>query len=239
MIIIVSSSGREAATLAAICEQHHWPTQACTSILDLSKLMGKAQPRTVIMRQRLADGYSDDVFCMFKSQGLSFLSRFIVLMPAANSPHEEARQVTLGADCVLRDPLRLEVLLAYLARYRVHPKSLGKPPANTDAAYRIAGVKIYPNRHQLHKDGRTVTVAPQVIGLLRLLSHHSGKVLPYEVIYSDLFNRRFTGDTANARVLFAKAVAAFAQISINLRPAIKVIAKSGYLYSPPGKRKQD
>lgn len=79
-------------------------------------------------------------------------------------------------------------------------------------------------RHSIH-------VAPQEIGLLQLLSRSVGKVLPYPVLYAEIFNQRFAGNTANSRVLLGKVTASFRRLGINLRSFIEVIPKSGFLYS--------
>jgi DNA-binding response OmpR family regulator len=231
MIAILTESIREANLLAALFDQRSWPCQTCGTMSGFAKLAEKTSPRAIVIRHRLGDGYSDDVFAWLKSTGRLPRTRTIVLVSADCSIRQEARQVALGADCVLRDPLRIEVLLEYLAKYRA-----GKEPTISaempQQGYEFADTQIRPHEHHLVRANKTVQAAPQVIALLRLLYHGAGKVIPYPVMYSELFNQKFTGDTANCRVLLAKAVASFSHLDIDLRDYIKVIPKSGYLYTP-------
>lgn len=229
MILIVSHSAREATLLAALCEQRSWPCQAFTTLAKFARQAEKCAPRVVVVRQRLADGYSDDVFELGRSFGLLPNMRVIVLVPADCSIRQETRQVALGADCVLRDPLRLEVLLEYLAKYRAKDGTVA--PSPNQPSYEFAGVQVFPHELILTKSGRKAKVAPQEIEFLRLLHRSAGKVLPYPLLYSELFSQKFSGDTANCRVLLAKAASSFAKLGVDLRAHIQVIPKSGYLYA--------
>jgi two-component system KDP operon response regulator KdpE len=213
----------------ALCEQRTWPCETCTSLADFDRLAEKSTPRAVVVRQRLSDGYSDDILASLKRLDASPAARVIILVPADCSIQQEARQVKLGADGVFRDPVRLEVLLEYLARYRTEktPGSMRASPL----CYEFARVQVFPHEHRLVRAGKSIHVAPQEIGLLRLLSRSAGKVLPYPVLYSELFHQRFSGETANSRVLLGKITTSFRRLGVDLRRHIEVIPKSGYLYS--------
>jgi DNA-binding response OmpR family regulator len=230
MIAILTESAREASLLATLCDQRSWPCQTCCTLSGFSKLAEKISPRVVVIRQRLGDGYSDDAFAWLKSTGRLPRTRIMVLVPADCSIRQEARQVALGADCVLRDPLRLDVFLEYLTKYRAKKDPTATVQPLQDG-YKFAGIQVHPHEHHLVHAGKTVQVAPQVMALLRLLYDATDQVLPYPVLYSELFNQKFTGDTANCRVLLAKAAASFSHLKIDLRAHIKVIPKSGYLYT--------
>jgi len=231
MILIVSNSTREASLLTALCEHRSWPAHACATMAEFTKLAEVSIPRVVVIRHRVGDGYSDDLFSWLKMSTCRPPPRVIVLVPANCSIQQEARQVALGGDNVMRDPLRLEVLLEYLAKYRLR-RDETKPPVRPRPVYDFAGVRVVPHEHRLEKSGKTVQASRQVIALLRLLHHRNGQVAPYPTLYSELFNRRFDGDTANCRVLLAKAAASFAHLHVDLRAYIRVIPKSGYLYTP-------
>ena len=232
MIAILTDSVREARLLAALCDQRAWPSQTSGTVSGFTKLADRAAPRVVVTRQRLGDGYSDDVFAWLKDSGHLPNTRVMVLVPADCSIQQEARQVAMRADCVLRDPLRMEVLFEYLARYRTR-KDTPDPAPRPQPGYEFAGVQVVPHKYHLMLSGQTVQTAPQVVALLRLLYDSPGKVLPYPVLYFELFNQKFAGDTANCRVLLAKAALSFQHLNIDLRTYIKVIPKSGYLYNPP------
>lgn len=230
MIFIVSSSPGEAVLLATLCEQRSWPNHACVSLSDFEKLVEKNDPRAVVVRQRLRDGYSDDILASLKRRNPPTQIKVIVLVPADCSIRQEARHVTLGADCVLRDPVRMEVLLEYLSKYRTGGPSSASPTKISPSTYDFAGVQVVPHEHRLVRMNRSMHVAPQEVELLRQLSRSAGKVVPYPVLYAELFSQRFAGDTANCRVLLGKVTSSFRRLGINLRSFIEVIPKSGYLY---------
>jgi len=230
MIAILSDSVREAGMLAALCDQRSWPCETCSAMSGFPKLFDKIAPRVVVVRQRLADGYSDDVLAWLKTSGRLSNTRVMVLVRADCTTRQEARQVALGADCVLRDPLRMEVLLEYLAKYRAKKDPVDRPAGQP--GFDFAGAHVRPHEYHVMSDGKTVQTAPQVMAFVRLLHESAGQLIPYPVLYHELFNQKFTGDTANCRVLLAKAALAYRRLGIDLRAYIQVIPKSGYLYLP-------
>ncbi len=227
MIYIVSSLAREAEVLAALCEQRSLPSLACTRIAEFKNAAEKNSPQAVIVRHRLADGYSDDIIA-YVAKHTTRPARVIVLAPADCSAKEETRHISLGADSVLRDPVRLEVMLEYLARHCADAAS--PAPRKSAACYEFAGVQVHPLEHRLTRGKQNVRTTQRVIELLHVLHANAGQVASYASLYSELFGRRFAGDTANCRVLLAKANDAFRRLGVNLRNHIKVIPKSGYLY---------
>lgn len=229
MILILSDSPREASLLGDLCEHRSWPCATGGSIADFKKLAGTTSPRVVVVRQRLVDGYSDDILGELGHRKPSDRPRVIVLMAGTTSIQQEARQVNLGADCVLRDPLRIEVLLEYLAKYRTRTAA-AKTTRPVSLAFEFAGVQVSPSELLLTRAKRQTRTTPRVVDLLGLLHRLAGQVAPYPLIYSEIFSRRFTGDTSNCRVLVGKAVTDFQRLGVNLRTRIEAIPKSGYRY---------
>lgn len=230
MLAIASHLPREAAALSNLCHHRGWSCQTCSTIGELMTTAEKSEPYVIVMRARLSDGYSDDLFEFLQRLPQSTRAHVVLLMPADAPAREEARQISLGADCVLRDPLRIEVLLAYLARFRQR-NAVSSTPEKC-LSYLIAGAEVFPNEHRLAANSLSTHVAPQEISLLRLFSRAEGKVIPYAKLYTELFGRRFDGETANCRVLLVKLAASFRRFGIDLRKFIQVIPKSGYLYTP-------
>lgn len=231
MIIIVSSSGREASIFITLCDFQRWPCEACSTASAFLPLAQRTQVRAVVVRHQLEDGYSDDILARLQDQSLVTRPKAIVLMAANCTVAAEARQVQLGADLVLRDPLRLPVLLEYLTKYRSAPAP-GSAAATPAVSWRFAGVEVFPHEHRISANGRGAHLAPQEVSLLQLLHRQQGRVVTYAVLYGELFNRRFAGETANSRVLLGKVAASFRNVGVDLRAFLKVIPKSGYLYTP-------
>ena len=232
MILIVSSSSKETTLLTALCDHRTWPSHCCLTLREFIPTMERVRPRAVVVRQRLLDGYSDDVLSCLQHDPAAIRPRVIVLMGAGSTAQAEARQLALGADCVLHDPVRTEIFLEYLAKYRnpIESPVVQRPGQTT--SFRVAGIEVFPHEHRIVRHKKSLHVAPQEIALLRLLARSPNEVVPYPVLYGDLFSRRFGGDTANCRVLLGKVSASFKRLGVDLRASIQVIPKSGYLYVP-------
>jgi len=229
MIVIVSNLAHEAAALTVLCTQRTWLAQACDSVAGFRRLTEKIHPKLVVTRRRLPDGVSDDVLAHLGKDGPTCV---IVLAPADCPPRDETRQISLGADHVLRDPVRIEVLMELAARHLMRPAASATPAPGDSPGYTFAGVRVFPHEHRLERNGVSVRATPKVIELVQILYRNRERVASYALLYDELFGRHFAGDTANCRVLLAKADAVFHQLGVSLRDHITVIPKSGYLYLP-------
>lgn len=232
MILIVSHSPKEAELLAALCNHRAWPCYHTTTVRRSIPLIEQVCPRAIVVRHRLIDGYSDDLVAHLNSALSSTRPRVIVLMAADRTIQAEARQIGLGADCVLHDPVNLQVLMEYLGRFR--GSSVAKLPSTALSSFRCAGVEVHPLERRISRQAQSVRVAPKEIEFLQILSRTPGVVVPYPVLYADLFGRQFAGESANCRVLLGKTAASFKKLGVDLRTSIQVIPKFGYLYKPAG-----
>lgn len=232
MLVIVSSSPREASALAQLTGNRVRPICTCSSVRQFTADLRKAPPRVVITRTCLVDGYSDDVLAALSRSGCLPDTRVIVLAGADCTPRQEARQLNLGADCVIKDPLRPHVLLEYAAKFL---RTSHRPPARplSSEHFALAGADVLPNRLQLRRGRRSVHVTPKEVELARLLAESAGRIVTYHLLYGELFNRAFAGESANVRVLFGKLTGSYRKLGIELRAMVRVTPKSGYCYSPP------
>ena len=123
MIVIISSSAHERVAFAALCESRRWACLECDSVHAVRKALQQFRPHVVLTRHQLNDGYSDDVVAILAAAALLPAVKIIVLLGPGASPAQVARQVALGADAVLRDPVRTEVLVEYLAKYCARAKA--------------------------------------------------------------------------------------------------------------------
>lgn len=234
MIVIVSSNPRERIAFAALCESHGWPCAECDSLRSLRRLVRQARPRAILARQKLGDGYSDDVLALVHSAGMYRAVRTIVLMDADTPSAREARQIALGADLVQRDPVRTDVIGAYLARFRTESSARVPPePLLGTSRLPFAGATIDVVARTLRHAGRTARLTPRETELVQILHDAGGQVVTYEDLYSEILGRRFRGDTSNMRVLLGKLDASFRSTGATLRRHVAVIPKSGYRYTPP------
>ena len=234
MIAIVSSSAPDRAALVALCESRGWVAVACNSIRSVTRLLQRSPPRSIVMRHSCSDGFSDQVFAHLGAAQAGRATRCIVLVAASTPPAGEARQINLGADCVLRDPIRTDLLLAYLAKYqRDSQPASTRSRSGPGAALPFAGGALHRGDRKLRKGGKTAPLTPREIELIELLVGTAGTVVSYETLYSEILNRPFRGDTSNMRVLLGKLTTSAATIGLAVRSWVEVIPKTGYRYRAP------
>jgi DNA-binding response OmpR family regulator len=233
VIVIVSSHSSERTAFAALCASRGWVSLECESLRALRRTLREAPPRVVLTRQRLDDGYSDDIIATLGGAGLLPATKVIVLLDATVSSAQEARQISLGADVVHRDPVRTDVLLEYIAKFRVCSASGGAPHRNgRRESFSFLGGVIQTMERTVHYRGRTAPLSPREVELAEILASAGGQVVTYPMLYSDILGRKFRGDTSNMRVLLGKLNAAVRRVGLQLRRHVQVIPKTGYRYRP-------
>jgi DNA-binding response OmpR family regulator len=235
LIAIVSSHSRERNAFAALCENRGWPCTECDSVHSIRKLLGRFHPRVVLTRHKLSDGYSDDVIRAVSASSGSVFTKIIVLLPAGTPSTLEARQVTLGADCVQRDPVRTDVVSEYVSKYLTTSKQPGRgKPGNIAKPFQFAGARVHPAERTLQRGKKFVRLTPREIELSQLLAQSDGEVSTYEFLYGEILGRKFRGDTSNLRVLLNKLDLSARGAGVAVRDWIQVIPKLGYRYQSPG-----
>jgi len=234
MIVFVAPTPQERAALAALCASRDWISNECDSLHAFRKVIVYQRPDIVITRYRLGDGYSDDAISALGASGLLATTKVVVLLGAGASSDVEARQVALGADCVLRDPIRPTVLIEYLDKYRSQRERapLDVPPTVLKP-FAIGGASIDPVERTLSHRGKVRHLTPHEVNLAELLVQSEGGIVTYETLYSSILDRRFRGDTSNMRVLLGKLSASARRTGLPLRRWVSVIPKMGYRYQRP------
>lgn len=232
MILIVVPQASERAALVALCETRAWQAIPCATLREVRRAIGAAQPRVVVVRQRLPDGTAEDVLGLLRlREGIA--PRVLVLLSATASTETEARQVVLGSDQVLRDPVRAEVLLAYIERYKKEHLSRAQPRPAGAFSFPFAGATIDPRDRTIRHGRRATRLTPREVQLAQQLALSAGQVVDYPALYQDILDRPYRGDTSNMRVLLGKLAGSMAAIGIALRDCVEVIPKAGYRYTAP------
>lgn len=234
MIAIVSPAPQERVALTALCASRGWVTTECDSLRAFKKLLQHLGPGIVVTRRRLGDGYADDVMAALATAGMSSSAKVVILIGADTPSSAEARLVALGADFVQRDPVRPDVLAEYLAKYQngLPPAGAGKPRIVLKP-FAFAGASVDPVERTLQRRNKTTHLTPHEVDLVELLLHSEGGVLTYDMLYSDILDRRFRGDTSNMRVLLGKLMASARTVGLPLRNWVQVVPKLGYRYRQP------
>jgi len=234
VIAIVSPVAEERSAFAALCVSRGWVTAECDSLHAFQRLLQRQRPGVVLTRRRLGDGYSDDVIAALTAAGLAGAVNVVVLIGAGTPAAVEARQVTLGADCVQRDPVRPDVLAEYLAKYHragKHPRRPASRPV--ERVLQFAGARVDPIERKIQAGSATGHLTPHEVALVESLVQAQGDVVTYETLYSEILGRRFRGDTSNMRVLLGKLASSARGVGVPLRQWVEVIPKLGYRYRRP------
>jgi DNA-binding response OmpR family regulator len=229
VIAIVSSAHRERSAFAALSDHQGWNAVECDSVQAAKRLFVRVAPMVVLVRFQLDDGYSDDVIAAVRGSQPVVSTRIIVLLNADAPSAIEARQLEIGADCVQRDPVRTDVLLAYVAKFlRRNTVRAPRTPSTTHIEFAEASLNALERTLDLR--GVRVTLTPREVRLAEMLAGAAGEIVTYESLYSELLGRRLRGDTSNMRVLLGILCASVKPLGIILRDHISVIPKSGYRY---------
>lgn len=231
MIVIASTVSRERAALGALCDSRGWPWKECDSVRTLKRSLRPTAPSLVLTRQRLSDGYSDEIIAALKSADLLASTRLVVLASAGFSSALEARQIALGADLVQRDPVRMEVLLEYLQKFLDESKhQRRRAPSTLLEPFAFAGARVDPVDRKLRNGNLSRGLTPREVDLAESLAQSVDQLVTYETLFNDILGRRFRGETSNLRVLLGKLAESANHAGIDLRRWVEVIPKLGYRY---------
>lgn len=198
-------------------------------------MIRKCAPRIFVLRHRLEDGFSDHILSQLAASGRTGTSRCVVLLDAGSPSSTEANQIELGADVVLRDPLRPDVLLAYLEKFLLAAAGPATTAPTPPAPRPFAGGLLHSIERRLQLGESFASLTPREAELMETLLRDAGQLVSYDTLYSEILNRPFAGESANMRVLLDLSCRTAASIGIRLRDWIEVIPKTGYRYHPEGK----
>lgn len=228
MIVLVSNSAPERSALAALCQARRWLSSPCGSIRDLNRFLRRNAPRVALLRQGLPDGGVAEAMTALRASPHGHGTRCIALLSADTSSADEARLIQLGAACTFRDPIRPEVLLAYLERWAAKAPERPAPPFPAVRPLVLAGATLDPLRRTLKRGAAVVTLTPRETELAEIMARSAGEVVTYDMLYAEILGRPFQGNTTNLRVLLGKLTASLRRLDLDLTATVEVISKVGY-----------
>lgn len=228
MIALVSSSAQERAAFANLCEHQGWNILAFDSVRAIRRQIARDAPKVLLVRHQLDDGYADEVIAALGSGVSATGTKIVVLLSGATSSAAEVRLLQLGADCVQRDPIRCDVVLAYIAKYIRFPTT-NRPIVNKTEIH-FAGARLNPLERTLRLRDQSVSLTPREVTLIEYLADSTDRIVTYESLYNDVLGRRFRGDTSNMRVLLGKLGSSIKPLGLVLHQHVEVISKTGYRY---------
>ncbi len=231
LIALVSPVAAELTALLSLFESKGWATIDCHSVRACLRSLHRHAPRVVVTRHRLGDGFSDDILAALGARKEAPAPRAIVLLDADSPTALEVRQLALGADCVLRYPVRSDVLVAYVTKYYSQSLTRPNPAVRSDTSeVTFCGAILAPLERTLQLSDERVSLTPREVTLIELLVQAPGSLVTYERLYSEVLERKFRGDTSNMRVLLGKLGNSCQALRIQLRRHVKVVPKAGYRY---------
>ena len=186
---MLSSAGRERSALVTLSESAGWVATEAGGLREARRLLARQSPRVILARHQLSDGFADHLLREIGPETPG-RPRLIILASPGLAAAEEARQISLGADCVLRDPVRSEVLLAYLARYLRRKEQDRSASARAPSVLAFAGGELRPEDRTLRLRRATRTLTPREAALAEVLAARPGELVTYETLYGEVLGRR-------------------------------------------------
>ena len=134
---------------------------------------------------------------MPKKDGLSVLKQLrkknksvpVLLLTAKDSIEDRVKGLDAGANDYLVKPFALEELLA---RIRV---LLRRPEKSEGSCYRVGGLEVHVDTHQVLRDGKEISLSGKEFSLLRYMIQNKGIVLSREKLEQHLWNYDYAGSS--------------------------------------------
>lgn len=163
-----------------------------------------------------------DGFAIVKTLRAEGIRTPVLFLTARNHVEDRVRGFELGGDDYLVKPFAFAELLARLQNLLRRLE-----PAAGAATLQIGGLVIDALRHQVTRDGETLSLTPREYALLLLLARHRGRVLSRTLIAESVWGVFFETQTnvvdVAVRRLRAKLDAPFAQ------PMLHTVRGAGYM----------
>ncbi|TAL84495.1 MAG: response regulator [Rhodanobacter sp.] len=163
-----------------------------------------------------------DGFAIVKTLRAEGIRTPVLFLTARDHVEDRVRGFELGGDDYLVKPFAFAELLA-----RLQNLVRRFEPAAGAATLEIGGLVIDALRHQVSRDGQTLSLTPREYALLLLLARHRGRVLSRTLIAESVWGVFFETQTnvvdVAVRRLRAKLDAPFAQ------PMLHTVRGAGYM----------
>ncbi|RGT73759.1 response regulator transcription factor [Mediterraneibacter massiliensis] len=187
MRILIAEDERDLnQLLASRLKEEHYSVDACFDGEEALDYIAGAEYDALIL----------DIM-MPKKDGLSVLKQLrkknksvpVLLLTAKDSIEDRVKGLDAGANDYLVKPFALEELLA---RIRV---LLRRPEKSEGSCYRVGGLEVHVDTHQVLRDGKEISLSGKEFSLLRYMIQNKGIVLSREKLEQHLWNYDYAGSS--------------------------------------------
>ena len=187
MRILIAEDERDLnQLLASRLKEEHYSVDACFDGEEALDYIAGAEYDALIL----------DIM-MPKKDGLSVLKQLrkknksvpVLLLTAKDSIEDRVKGLDAGANDYLVKPFALEELLA---RIRVQ---LRRPEKSEGSCYRVGGLEVHVDTHQVLRDGKEISLSGKEFSLLRYMIQNKGIVLSREKLEQHLWNYDYAGSS--------------------------------------------
>ena len=187
MRILIAEDERDLNQLLAFrLKEEHYSVDACFDGEEALDYIAGAEYDALIL----------DIM-MPKKDGLSVLKQLrkknksvpVLLLTAKDSIEDRVKGLDAGANDYLVKPFAFEELLA---RIRV---LLRRPEKSEDSCYRVGGLEVHVDTHQVLRDGKEIPLSGKEFSLLRYMIQNKGIVLSREKLEQHLWNYDYAGSS--------------------------------------------
>lgn len=140
-----------------------------------------------------------------EEDGISILKRLrsradthklpIIMLTAKGSEYDKVKGLDAGADDYVTKPFGIMELIS---RIRALLRRVQEDGA--ESCYRVKNLEVYPDKHQVKADGRTVELTLKEFELLNLLISHPELVFTREQIQDKIWGYAFDGESRTVDV---------------------------------------
>ncbi|MCU6748139.1 response regulator transcription factor [Faecalicatena acetigenes] len=187
MRILIAEDERDLnQLLASRLKEEHYSVDACFDGEEALDYIAGAEYDALIL----------DIM-MPKKDGLSVLKQLrkknksvpVLLLTAKDSIEDRVKGLDAGANDYLVKPFAFEELLA---RIRV---LLRRPEKSEGSCYRVGGLEVHVDTHQVLRDGKEIPLSGKEFSLLRYMIQNKGIVLSREKLEQHLWNYDYAGSS--------------------------------------------
>ena len=187
MRILVAEDERDLnRILTSSLEAEHYSVDSCHSGTEAQEYLESAEYDAAVLDIMMP---GMDGLTVLKKIRQKKISTPVILLTARDSIEDRVSGLDAGANDYLVKPFAYEELSA---RIRV---LLRKPAETPKTCYRVGGLEVHMDTHQVLRDGEEVKLSGKEFALLRYMVQNAGTVLSRDRLEQHLWNYDYMGSS--------------------------------------------